>query len=34
MIYLYFYKNIFQNNSIHVIFTFFKLNNLKTIHDL
>jgi hypothetical protein len=33
MIYLYFYENIFQDNSIHMIFTFSN-SNLKTIHDL
>jgi hypothetical protein len=34
MKYIYFYENIFQDNSIHIIFTFCKLNNLKVINDL
>jgi len=31
MIYVYFYKSIFQDKSIHIIFI---LNNLKVIDDL
>jgi len=34
VIYAYFYESIFQEKSIHMVFTFFKLNNLKVIHDL
>jgi hypothetical protein len=35
MIYLYFYENVFQDKSIYSYdFHIFKLNNLKTIHDL
>jgi hypothetical protein len=33
VIYVYFYESIFQDKSIHIIFTF-SINNLKVIHDL
>jgi hypothetical protein len=32
--YVYFYESIFQDKSIHIVFTFAKLNNLKVIDDL
>jgi hypothetical protein len=34
MIYLYFYENIFSRQFYSYDFHIFKLNNLKTIHDL
>ena len=34
LIYVNFCESIFQDKSIHMVFTFFKLNNLKVVHDL
>jgi hypothetical protein len=34
VIHVCFYESIFQDKSIHVVFTFSNLNNLKIIHDL
>jgi len=33
MIYVYFYENIFQDKSIHIVFIFPNSNNLKVIYD-